>query len=84
MRLRAAPALSFVPDILEPPKGCWPTTAPVHLSFTSVCVVKEIERREEGGGRREEGGGRREEGGREEGGGRREEERVSRGERKQI
>ena len=42
MRLRAAPALSFVPDILEPPKGCWPTTAPVHLSFTSVFVVKEI------------------------------------------
>ena len=28
-RLNMLPALSFVPDRLAPPKGCWPTTAPV-------------------------------------------------------
>lgn len=27
------PALSLVPDIRAPPKGCWPTTAPVGLSL---------------------------------------------------
>ena len=27
------PALSFVPDALPPPNGCWPTTAPVGLSL---------------------------------------------------
>lgn len=33
IKLRDAPALSFVPLPLAPPKGCWPTTAPVGLSF---------------------------------------------------
>ena len=33
-RLRLEPALSFVPEARAPPKGCWPTTAPVGLSFT--------------------------------------------------
>ena len=28
------PLLSFVPDLREPPNGCSPTAAPVHLSFT--------------------------------------------------
>lgn len=27
------PALSFVPEARAPPNGCWPTTAPVHLSL---------------------------------------------------
>ncbi len=27
------PALSFVPLARAPPNGCWPTTAPVHLSL---------------------------------------------------
>jgi hypothetical protein len=34
IRFHIEPALSFVPDALEPPKGCWPTTAPVGLSLT--------------------------------------------------
>jgi hypothetical protein len=33
-RFRMEPALSFVPLARAPPKGCWPTTAPVGLSFT--------------------------------------------------
>lgn len=33
-RLNMEPALSFVPDALDPPKGCCPTTDPVGLSFT--------------------------------------------------
>ena len=33
-RLRIEPALSLVPLARPPPKGCWPTTAPVGLSFT--------------------------------------------------
>src|SRR5215510_9539858 len=33
-RLSTLPALSFVPEARAPPKGCWPTTAPVGLSFT--------------------------------------------------
>lgn len=33
-RFSDEPALSFVPLAREPPKGCWPTTAPVGLSFT--------------------------------------------------
>lgn len=33
MRLRKLPALSFVPEALDPPKGCCPTIAPVGLSF---------------------------------------------------
>lgn len=32
-RFCGAPALSFVPLALEPPKGCCPTTAPVGLSL---------------------------------------------------
>ena len=32
-RLSTEPALSFVPEAREPPKGCWPTTAPVGLSL---------------------------------------------------
>jgi len=32
-RFIIVPALSFVPDALEPPKGCCPTTAPVGLSL---------------------------------------------------
>ena len=32
-RLSFDPALSFVPDDLAPPNGCWPTTAPVGLSL---------------------------------------------------
>ena len=31
-RFRVEPALSLVPDARLPPKGCWPTTAPVGLS----------------------------------------------------
>jgi hypothetical protein len=27
------PALSFVPEARAPPKGCWPTVAPVGLSL---------------------------------------------------
>ena len=33
MRLSGLPALSLVPDFLEPPNGCCPTTAPVGLSL---------------------------------------------------
>jgi hypothetical protein len=33
-RLSCEPALSFVPEAAAPPNGCWPTTAPVGLSFT--------------------------------------------------
>lgn len=33
MRLPGAPALSLVPLARLPPKGCWPTTAPVGLSL---------------------------------------------------
>ena len=33
-RFSGLPALSFVPDARAPPNGCWPTTAPVGLSFT--------------------------------------------------
>src|SRR5262249_8435092 len=33
-RFSTLPALSFVPEARAPPKGCWPTTAPVGLSFT--------------------------------------------------
>ena len=33
-RLRMLPALSLVPEARPPPNGCWPTTAPVLLSFT--------------------------------------------------
>ena len=32
-RFSALPALSFVPEALEPPNGCIPTTAPVGLSL---------------------------------------------------
>src|SRR4028118_1817256 len=32
-RLSMEPALSLVPEAREPPKGCWPTTAPVGLSL---------------------------------------------------
>src|SRR4028119_713544 len=32
-RLWTAPALSLVPEARPPPKGCWPTTAPVGLSL---------------------------------------------------
>src|SRR6266571_7241959 len=32
-RLSAAPALSLVPEARPPPKGCWPTTAPLGLSL---------------------------------------------------
>lgn len=31
IRLSSLPALSFVPEARAPPKGCWPTTAPVDL-----------------------------------------------------
>ena len=34
IRFHIEPALSFVPDARAPPKGCWPTTAPVGLSLT--------------------------------------------------
>ena len=30
---KVVPALSLVPEARAPPKGCWPTTAPVHLSL---------------------------------------------------
>ena len=33
IRLIIDPALSLVPDPLEPPNGCCPTTAPVGLSL---------------------------------------------------
>lgn len=33
IRLSSLPALSFVPEARAPPKGCWPTTAPVDLSL---------------------------------------------------
>ena len=33
MRFSGEPALSLVPDARPPPKGCWPTTAPVGLSL---------------------------------------------------
>src|SRR3989338_2895781 len=33
-RFSGLPALSSVPDRRAPPKGCWPTTAPVGLSLT--------------------------------------------------
>ncbi len=33
-RFAIEPALSLVPDARAPPKGCWPTTAPVGLSLT--------------------------------------------------
>ena len=33
IRLNTEPALSLVPEAREPPKGCWPTTAPVGLSL---------------------------------------------------
>jgi hypothetical protein len=33
IRLSRLPALSFVPLARAPPKGCWPTTAPVGLSL---------------------------------------------------
>ena len=33
-RFSIEPALSFVPLARAPPNGCWPTTAPVGLSFT--------------------------------------------------
>ena len=32
-KMLTLPALSFVPLALAPPKGCWPTTAPVHFSL---------------------------------------------------
>ena len=32
-RFKGLPALSLVPDWRAPPKGCCPTTAPVHLSL---------------------------------------------------
>jgi hypothetical protein len=34
IRFHIEPALSFVPEARAPPKGCWPTTAPVGLSLT--------------------------------------------------
>jgi hypothetical protein len=34
IRFQGEPALSFVPDARPPPKGYWPTTAPVGLSLT--------------------------------------------------
>ena len=34
IRFHMEPALSFVPEARAPPNGCWPTTAPVGLSFT--------------------------------------------------
>ena len=34
MRFSLEPALSLVPLPRAPPKGCWPTVAPVGLSFT--------------------------------------------------
>ena len=33
IRLNIEPALSLVPLARDPPKGCWPTTAPVGLSL---------------------------------------------------
>lgn len=33
IRFKTEPALSLVPEALAPPKGCWPTTAPVGLSL---------------------------------------------------
>ena len=33
-RFCGEPALSLVPEARAPPKGCWPTTAPVGLSLT--------------------------------------------------
>src|SRR5258705_10837488 len=33
IKLSRLPALSLVPLARPPPKGCWPTTAPVGLSF---------------------------------------------------
>ncbi len=33
IRFAAEPALSLVPEARAPPKGCWPTTAPVGLSL---------------------------------------------------
>src|SRR5262245_21846886 len=44
------PALSFVPEARAPPKGCWPTTAPVGLSYAEDPALAHGHQLLEGGG----------------------------------